>query len=97
MSLIYSKKKDAENYVNRYNRITRESNKKLRTINKKPLPLLRMLMVSKMSKTLKEKRKTYKDMSLIVDYFNRFPGSKMYQPQDMVIPPIPGTPSKNIG
>ena len=91
MSLIYP----ALNFIDEYRRITKKTNEKLRTINKQAL--LRKLMVSKMSKTLKEKRKTYKDMSLIVDYFNRFPGSKMYQPQDMVSPPIPGTPSKNIG
>ena len=91
MSLFYP----AFNFVDKYRRITKKTNEKLITINKQAL--LRKLMVSNMSKTLKEKRKTYKDMSLIVDYFNRFPGSKMYQPQDMVIPPIPGTPSKNIG
>lgn len=88
MSLFYP----ASNFVNEYRRITKKTNEKLRTI--KNQSLLRNLMVSKMSKTLKENHETYKDMSLIVDYFNRFPGSKMYQPQDMVIPPMPITPKK---
>ena len=47
-----------------------------------------------MSKWLETNYSRYISMLRIVKYFNRFPGSKMYQPQDMVIPQMPRTPGK---
>jgi hypothetical protein len=87
--MIYSKKQ-AEEFVTFYKRAQRECVRKNRNKNS----LHEKLMISNMLKWLKTNYLKYIYMLQIVEYFNRFPSSKMYQPQDMLIPPMPRTPCK---
>lgn len=80
----------AESFVTCYKRTHRECERRSRIEDS----LLKKLMISNMSKWLEKNHSKYIHMLEIVEYFNRFPGSKMYQPQDMVIPPMPQTPKK---